>query len=467
MKLLLGLLLLVGQTPTPDLEQEKPIASLGTRAAGVDWPGFLGPSGDNKSPEVGITTAWPPEGPPQLWQCPIGEGYAMPAIARGRLLLFDRVGNQARLRCLQSETGESLWTFAYETAYEDLYGYSNGPRCAPVVDGNRVFIFGPAGMLHCLRLFDGQLLWKVDTQDQFAVVQNFFGVGSTPVVHRDLLIVQIGGSEKEAAAILPGQLGQVRGNGTGVVAFDKRTGKVVYTLSDELASYASPVLAEAADRNWCFVFARGGLIGFDPDTGQFDFHYPWRSDRTESVNASNPVAVGKRVFISETYGPGSSLLAFEPGKVEVVWKDPPKSRRKAMQTHWNTPIHHNGFLYGSSGRHSASAELRCIDWNTGAVQWSEKGLSRCSLLYIDGHFVCLGEYGTLRLLRADSEKFDQVAETVLLPHDPGEAERPLQYPAWAAPLLSHGLLYVRGRDRLLCLELIPDAPHTRAKALRP
>ena len=114
----------------------------------------------------------------------------MPAIARGRLLLFDRVGNQARLRCLQSETGESLWTFAYETAYEDLYGYSNGPRCAPVVDGNRVFIFGPAGMLHCLRLFDGQLLWKVDAQDQFAVVQNFFGVGSTPVVHGDLLIVQ-------------------------------------------------------------------------------------------------------------------------------------------------------------------------------------------------------------------------------------------------------------------------------------
>ena len=89
------------------------------------------------------------------------------------------------------------------------------------------------------------------------------------------------------------------------------------------------------------------------------------------------------------------------------------------------------------------------------MQWSEKGLARCSLLYVDGHLVCLGEYGTLRLLRANPERFDQIAQTVLLPEDPGPAERPLGYPAWAAPILSHGLLYVRGRDQLICLELIP------------
>lgn len=36
--------------------------------------------------------------------------------------------------------------------------------------------------------------------------------------------------------------------------------------------------------------------------------------------------------------------------------------------------------------------------------------------------------------------------------------RLLKPPAWAAPLVSHGLLYVRGRDRLVCAELIPAAP---------
>ena len=95
------------------------------------------------------------------------------------------------------------------------------------------------------------------------------------------------------------------------------------------------------------------------------------------------------------------------------------------------------------------------------MQWSEKGLARCSLLYVDGHLLCLGEYAKLRLLRANPKKFDQVAETVLLDDDPGESNRPLQYPAWAAPILSHGLLYVRGRDRLICLELIPDRNPSR------
>ena len=33
----------------------------------------------------------------------------------------------------------------------------------------------------------------------------------------------------------------------------------------------------------------------------------------------------------------------------------------------------------------------------------------------------------------------------------------LKQPAWAAPILAHGLLYVRGRDRLVCLDLMPRA----------
>ena len=440
---------------------EVAVENLGRRKLGSDWPGFLGPTGNSKSPEGGILTDWPAAGPKKLWERPLGTGYGMPSISQGRLLHFDRQGDQAQLVCLESETGRVLWTFRYQTAYKDLYGYNNGPRCCPVIEGNRVFIYGAEGMLHCLRLEDGQLIWKVDTHERFGVVPNFFGVGATPVIAGDLLIAQVGGSGPESQQVAPGRLDQVRGNGSGVVAFDKRTGQVKYTTSDELASYASPTLATRNGRPWCFVFARNGLLGFNPQDGKIDFHYPWRSRKLESVNASNPVVVGNEVFISETYGPGSSLLAFHPGGSEIVWRDTPKERKKAMQTHWNTPIYHEGYLYGSSGRHTSGAELRCIEWRTGKVLWSEKGLSRCSLLYVDGHLLCLGEYGTLRLLRANPEKFEQIASTVLHPQDPSPADRPLKYPAWAAPILSHGLLYVRGRDRLICLELIPEQDATR------
>ena len=434
------------------------VPDLGTRRQGIDWPGFLGPNHNSKSPERGIR--WPKQGPPIRWTMPLENSYGMPSISRGRLFMFDRRGDRAELICVHSETGQPIWKQGYRTNYEDYYGYNSGPRCAPVIDGDRVYTFGVEGMLRCHRVTDGSLLWSIDTASEFGVVQNFFGVGSTPVIENDLLIVQIGGSPPGSPAI---HSGQVRSNGSGVVAFDKFTGQVRYRLGDELASYSSPVLATIDGRRWCFVFARGGLLGFEPASGTLDFHFPWRARILESVNASNPVVVGDRVFISETYGPGSALLRVRPGAYEVLWSDARRGRNKAMQTHWNTPIHHKGYLYGSSGRHEANAELRCIELATGKIMWSQPDLGRCSLLYVDDHFICLTEYGELLLLRVNPEKFDVVSRLVLRRRS-NPARQPagvpparlLRPPAWAAPILSHGLLYVRGADRLVCLELIPE-----------
>lgn len=438
-------------------------AELGTRTAGEDWPAFLGPRGDSTSLETGIQTNWKDAPPRIVWQQPLGAGYGMPAISRGRLFQFSRFGDRARLTCSKSETAEELWRFEYPTQYADLYGYNNGPRCMSVVDGGLVYIYGAEGLLHCLRVADGKPVWKIDTARQFGVIQNFFGVGSTPLIYGDLLIVQVGGSPPESRDVPPGQLDLVRPNGTLIVAFDKRTGQVKYKLGQELASYSSPVVARIGGRDWGFVFARGGLLAFDPGTGQQEFHYPWRAETLECVNASNPVVVGDLVFISECYGPGSSLLKVRPGGYDIVWSDEKRARAKSMQTHWNTVIHRDGYLYGSSGRHTNNAELRCVDLQTGEVKWRQPDLSRSSLLYVDGHFVCLTEYGDLLLLRVNPEKFEVVGQLTLLdqsagPQLPGaEPRKLLNYPAWAAPLLSHGLLYVRGEDRLVCLELISPA----------
>lgn len=417
---------------------------------GSDWPTFLGPTGDGKSPETGILTAWPDGGPPLVWQRRLGESFGIGSVSRGRFYQFDRYGDDARLTCMDAETGKEIWRFEYPTDYVDMYGYNGGPRCSPVIDEDRVYIFGVEGMLHCVRTTDGTPIWKVDTAKQFGVVQNFFGVGSTPVVEGRLLIVMVGGSPPESHDVPRGHLDRVVGNGSGIVAFDKMTGKVVYRITDELASYASLKAATINGRRWCFAFARGGLIGFEPSTGKVDFHYPWRSKKLESVNASMPVVVGDEVFISETYGPGSSLLKVRPGGYEVVWRDELRSRHKAMQTHWNTPIYHEGYLYGCSGRHTNEGELRCVEWKTGEVQWSVPGLTRTSLTYADGHFICLGELGHLLLAKTNPAKFELIASATLQNED---GKRLLEYPCWAAPILSHGLLYVRGKDRLVCLDL--------------
>jgi len=153
------------------------------------------------------------------------------------------------------------------------------------------------------------------------------------------------------------------------------------------------------------------------------------------------------VFISETYGPGSALLRVRPKGYDVVWTDGlKKTRDKSMQCHWATPIYHDGYLYGCSGRHTQNAELRCIELSTGKVMWSRPQLTRTSLLMVDGHFICLTEDGQLLLLKVNPKKFEPVSL--------GKTDNLLGYPSWAAPILSNGLLYVRDEKKLVCFELI-------------
>jgi outer membrane protein assembly factor BamB len=423
------------------------LLDLGTRKQGVDWPRFLGPVGTGVSTETGILTKWPKEGLRVVWSKNLGEGYAMPAVSRGRLFVFDRVRDNQRLQCLKSETGDALWTFRYPTDYVDKYNYSVGPRSFPVVDGDRVYIYGPEGMLHCLQITEdnrSKELWKVDTAAEFGVIQNFFGVGSTPVVEGELLLVMVGGSPVGSDKV---PFPRLKSNGTALIAFDKMTGKVRWKTGDDLAGYAGPVPAVINGKRWCFLFARGGLLGIELAAGKTKFHHSWRARAIESVNAACPVVVGDRVFISETYGPGSALLKVKADGVEELWSDADKPPdEKSMMCHWMTPIHVDGYLYGCSGRHEDEAELRCIELATGKIMWRKPGLFRTSLLQVDGHFLCMSEFGTLRLLKINPKKYEEVA----LMRNVDEA------PCWAAPILSHGLLYIRGGSKLVCLELIPE-----------
>ena len=162
--------------------------------------------------------------------------------------------------------------------------------------------------------------------------------------------------------------------------------------------------------------------------------------------------VGDKVFISETYGPGSALLRVRPGGYDVLWTDAEKRWDKSMQCHWSTPVYHDGYLYGCSGRHAENAELRCIEWATGKVKWRQPELTRTSLLMVDGHFICLGENGRLLLLKVNPDQYEEVSRLEL----DGTGQPFLRYPCWAAPILSHGLLYVRDNHNLVCFELIRE-----------
>lgn len=430
---------------------------------GEDWASFLGPGGNGQSSLRTLVTPWPAGGPRVVWHAPVGEGYCAPAVALGRAVVFDRIGGDIRLRCLHAETGRTLWEERYPSGYVDTFGYDGGPRAAPVIAGGRVLSFGPEGRLECRRLVDGGRVWSVDTSAEYHVVQNFFGVGAAPLVvssgQRRLVVVQVGGSEAGVRPPAPERLDLVRGLDSGLVAFDLDTGGEVWRASDQLASYSAPVLARVAGKERILAWMRDDFLVVDPERGDVVGRVRWRADELFSAVAASPVVAGDQVLLTEAYAPGSVLLDLAPlasgGRIVPLRQDRRGSRPDAaLKAHWSTPLVHEGHLYGQSGRNSGDAVLACVDWKTGAVRWSEGGFGRASAVLAAGHLIVLGEYGDLALARATPQRYDEVSRTRLL--DRGAAGPPVDLlvpPCWAAPVIARGLLYVRGKDRLVCLDL--------------
>src|SRR5258706_5359556 len=198
--------------PTPATQKELTFHTapqpLAKDAITADSLGFLGSTHRPISSETHLRADL--KDLPKVWETEKGTGYAPPSIVGDRLILFHRIRDEEVVDCLQSETGQRAWRFAYPTQYQDRYGSTNGPRCTPIIDSanSLVFTFGAEGKLHALDLKTGQLLWKRDILADFKLEPNFFGVGSTPLLDKDLLIINVGA--KKAC----------------VVAFDAKIGKV-------------------------------------------------------------------------------------------------------------------------------------------------------------------------------------------------------------------------------------------------
>jgi outer membrane protein assembly factor BamB len=414
-----------------------------------DWPSFLGPLHNGVSSETKLTRTLPP---PLVWEFPKGEGYVSPAIAGDRLVYLHRLRDEEVVECLHPETGARQWQFKYPTAYEDRYGYNNGPRSSPVIDRGRVFTTGAEGQLHCLELTSGKVMWKRDLRADYRVPQDFFGTASTPLVEGNLLIVNVGAPKGPTVAAL---------------ALD--TGREVWRAGTEWGpSYASPVPAVLHGRRRVLVFAGGeskppvgGLMCIDPASGRVDFTFPWRSTSFESVNASCPVVFDNKVFVSASYRTGGALVDVRPDFTHrVVWKT------QEFALHFNTPIHRDGYLYGFDGRNEPDASLACVEAATGKIVWRETpewtetvgntqqlvGTCRGSLLAVDGQFLALGEFGHLVWMDLTPKGYKEVSRAWLF----GARE------SWCLPVLSRGLLYVcqNSRDvtrtsgpRLICYDM--------------
>jgi outer membrane protein assembly factor BamB len=393
-------------------------------AAG-DWPQILGPHRNGIADGERLNLDWPGGKPKVLWKRDVGDGVAGVAVADGYAVLFHRVGNQELVEGMDWITGDVQWKTGFPSHYRAEVGTAgDGPRCVPLIDRGSVYVFGAAGDLHCLALVDGKARWSRKAFQEFSAPDGYFGAGSTPIMEGGKLLVNVGGDRSNA----------------GVVAFDRDSGKTIWTATSEQASYSAPTAATIDGVRHVIFAARLNVVSLDPDNGTVRFRFPF-GQRGPTVNAATPLVIDGNVFVTASYGIGGVLAKIGASSAKTVWTT------HEMASQFPTAIYKDGYLYGVNGRQDGTASLCCIDLKTGKATWNKRDFGMASSILADGKLLIMKTDGTLVVAEPDPKAFRQLASAAVLDNaSPGN-------PALALPALANGLLYVRDSRTLKCLDL--------------
>ncbi|MCS6975833.1 MAG: PQQ-binding-like beta-propeller repeat protein [Gemmatales bacterium] len=430
---------LFGHRPVSDLSDPDRLTNLQSAKlesdteteSSKDWPQWRGPRRDGISRETGLNLDWKATPPRVLWEKPVSGGYSSPSVADGRVYVTDRDGKNERVLCFDAETGEELWVYSYPNDYGNLE-YGAGPRATPTVHDGRVYTLGATGTFLCLEATPAdrqpKVLWRHDLMDELDTEPPRWGVASSPLIEKDLVIVMPGGP-----------------NGC-VTAFDRVSGKLVWKALGDVGGYSSPIACTAAGARQIICLTGEALHALKPEDGSVLWSYPWVT--TFEGNIATPIVAGNYVFISSSYNKGCALLEiFNDGgkfRAEPVYV----RANKLMRNHHSTCVLVDGYLYGFDvNTNNNTAFLRCVDFRRGEERWADRSLTKGSLIFADGCLLIQTEDGQLVVVEATPEGFRTRGEMKVFD----------SFQTWATPALVHGRLYVRDGKRLRCLDLRPPA----------
>jgi outer membrane protein assembly factor BamB len=387
-----------------------------------DWPQWRGPTRNSVSTEH-ISTNWLAGGPTVRWSAAVGTGFSGVSIARGRAYTMGNATNEDSVRCFDARSGQQLWKQDYPAQLSPQW-YEGGPGATPTVEGNCVYTISKWGDVFCFNGLTGSVLWRRDLR-QDGIKPNRWGFAGSPLIWRDLLILNAGGS------------------GT---ALDRNTGRLVWSNGTNATGYASPTLFRSGNDETVLIFAAQNLVALDPRTGVERWRYPWKTDW--DTNNSDPTVSDDCIFLS-SFSRGCSLLSLKNGAPEPLYDS------KAVCNNLSPGVLLGRFYYVFSGEAKKDTELRCLDLPTGRLKWSANQPSFGSLIATDGNLLVLTEKGEVLMFATDPGGPVGAAAAGLIPKaDPVAGAKVLSGTCWTPPSLANGLLYVRNaKGELRCLEL--------------
>jgi outer membrane protein assembly factor BamB len=437
-----------------------------------DWNGWMGNDRDGVYRETGIVSEIPDDGLPVKWRTPVAGGYAGPAVADGRVYVFDFVKSTGdvmnhpttrvnmtgseRLQALDAATGKPIWEHRYDCIYN--ISYPAGPRCTPTIDGDRVYILGSEGDLRCLNVEDGQLVWKKNLPADFGSEVPLWGYSSHPLINGDLLYTMAGGT------------------GQAVVALDKMTGEVQWKAIDDTAGYCPPAMVEFGGKSQLMVFHPTGLTSLNPADGEQYWTLPIKPDYEMSIN--RPMIDGDRMYTSGIHqsalmiklnsvspntdspnsdSPNTNSPSTNSPSVTELWRG---EKDKAIYCANSTPLFVDGVVYGCDCNLGA---LVAIDANDGSRLWTTFDATRPGVTRFVKHgtgfltrigdsdqYLVFNETGDLQINKMTRQGFESMGSFHVLEPTGNAFNRDV---VWSHPAYADRTAYVRNDVEIVAVDL--------------
>ena len=159
-----------------------------------------------------------------------------------RVYIINRAGEglneQERVMCFDADSGKVIWEHKFNVFLTDIVSVRLGwTNLAADPETGNIYAHGTQGMLFCFDK-DGKVLWSHSMTEEYGRISGYGGRVTSPVLDGDLLIL----------GMVNASWGDQARGGNRFVAFDKRTGKVVWWASTGLQPrntyYSTPVVAD-------------------------------------------------------------------------------------------------------------------------------------------------------------------------------------------------------------------------------
>jgi len=377
---------------------------------------WRGPNRDGIYNETGLLKSWPNGGPKLLWHFDqLGDGHSSAAVTIDRVYATGMLNGIGYLFSFSSE-GKLIWKIPYGEEWSESY---QGSRCTPLVYDGKVYLMSAMGKLICRKADNGSFIWSVDLIKDLHGVNIRWGMTENLLIDGNKLFCTVGGAENN------------------VVAFDKNTGKVLWSGKGkgEASAYCSPMLLKLAGRDVFVTHTENSIIGLDAEKGNL----LWNVDQpnTYSVHANTPIFRNGYLYCVSGYGRGGVMLKVsdDGSRIQEMW------RNTSIENRIGGFVIIDGRIYGSNEN---GKTWYCIDWTTGKDLFSEKITRTGNIISADGMLYCYGESGEVALVQPLATGFKK-AGTLNVPY--GSAQH------WAHPVIANGRLYIRHGNSLMVYDL--------------